>query len=130
MPPSRVEVVRAANEAANQGDLDAGERLLDPDVEIHTRLVGLEGGVYRGLEGNRAYLAALDETFESFERELTEIVEIGERVVAGAHVHAVGRGSGVVVDQDFWSIFEFSGERISRFEVFLDRDEAFAAAEA
>jgi ketosteroid isomerase-like protein len=128
VPQSRLELSREATAALNRRDIEALERLCDPGVEFHSRLAASEGRVYVGYEGIRRYLTDIDESFESFERELTEVVEVGDKVVVGHAVRAVGRGSGLRIDQEVWVVNSFAGDRATRVEVFVDRDEALAAA--
>jgi hypothetical protein len=125
----REALLREATRAMDEGDLAALQRITTADIEIGSRLASsLEGRAYKGQTGIRDYLRDLTEAFEVFQREVREVEDVGEQSVATVGLHAVGRGSGMVVDVEVWAVTWHEGERFRRLEIFFDRDEAFAAA--
>jgi ketosteroid isomerase-like protein len=94
MSQENVEAVRRGADAYNRGDIDALLGELDPEIEWHPLLQVLLGGeatVYRGHEGARELYRDLDEAFTEAQNELSEIRDLGERVVAIGHLR--GRGA-------------------------------------
>jgi ketosteroid isomerase-like protein len=124
----RIDLVREGVEALDHGDIEALEQLFDPGLQYFSRLAATEGRSYDGHDGLRRYLVDIEDTFSSFEREVIEVHEIGGKVLTRIEVHAVGRGSGLKIDQEIWSVMSFRGDCISRVEVFFEHDEALAAA--
>jgi ketosteroid isomerase-like protein len=74
-------------------------------------------------------LRDISEQFETWEYTLDEMREVGDAVLALGRVHLVGRGSGIALDQEgAWLVSFATDGRVSRMEVFTDRDAAFGAA--
>jgi ketosteroid isomerase-like protein len=124
-----VELIRTAFERWNAGDRGAPLELIDPDVEIRTAISeAFKGEPFRGHEGAREWLAALDENFETWNLVADEFLERGETIVVLGHIRARGRGSGVELDQDVGWVFQIRDGKMLRLHTFLDREEALAAA--
>jgi ketosteroid isomerase-like protein len=125
-----VEVVREAMEAINRRDSDALTAHLHPDVvwEERSEIPGMRG-VYRGWPEVRVWLDELLDVWESFHVEPVEITELTEdRVFVAAVIIMRGEGSGVETEFRVWAILWLRGGKITRREVFWDRDEALEAA--
>ena len=110
------------------GDFAVLPRICTPDVAFKSGLAAIEGRAYEGFEGLRRYIRDLNETFERFDPAFGELSEVGGSVLVPLEVEAVGRGSGVVVQSEYWIVFWFDGDLISRAERFESREEALAAA--
>jgi ketosteroid isomerase-like protein len=81
MSQANVDVVRAAIEAFNRGDLDAAIGYAAPDFEYDlSRATGPLHGVY-ALDQIRGVLDELTDTWESARIEPDEFIEVGEHVV-------------------------------------------------
>lgn len=52
----------------------------------------------------------------------------GERVLVTGWMHARGSGGGVPVEQRFWVILTVRDGKVSRSEVYTDRDQAYEVA--
>ena len=121
------EWVRQAFERWNAGDRNPPLERIDPGVRIHTVFgKAFQGEPFRGHEGTRAWLAGLDENFETWRIDPHEWHERGDTVVVIANVHARGRGSGIELDQLFAWVAEFRGDVLVRLQTYLDREEALA----
>jgi uncharacterized protein len=91
MSRENVEIVRAAYDAYNRGDLDASLKHAAPDCELDwSRGVGPNAGVYK-LEQMRSFLGDFKETFESVRVEPDEFIEAGDDVVVPQTGHIRGR---------------------------------------
>jgi ketosteroid isomerase-like protein len=131
MSEENVEVLRKLTDAANRGDADAFVGLLDPDVvwEENRELPGLRE-VYRGRAEVRDWFdQVVIEPWETLHAENGEITELSDdRVFAETVLTVRGKGSGVPVGLEFWSLVSFADGKIARRQVFWTRDEALEAA--
>jgi ketosteroid isomerase-like protein len=127
-PGPNVAWVLEAFERWNAGDRTPPIERFDPEVEIHT-VIGdaFQGEPYRGHEGVRDWLAALDENFETWTVTVQEIHERGETAVAIGNVHFRGRGSGLEADQPIAWVVRFRGEKLVHLQTYTDHQEALAA---
>jgi ketosteroid isomerase-like protein len=125
-----VQIVREAWEAYLRGDEEKGAQLLDPEVELHGTVGGLqEGQVARGL-------SQIDETFEAEDLEAweerrleaEEFIDAGDEVVVLVHEYRRGRGSGVELEIDTAVVVAVNGGRVVRMQGYMDRDAALKAA--
>jgi ketosteroid isomerase-like protein len=123
-----LERIKLAFERWNSGDREIDFDTIDPEIEMHTPLASTRGVPYRGHEGFRQWLADIDEQFEVWELRVEEWREIeGDRVLGLGALHARGRGSGVELDQPMAWTFSFRAGKLSRFEVFYDREKELQA---
>ena len=124
-----VKLIRTAFDRWNAGDREPPLELIDPEVEIQTAIGdAFKGEPFRGHEGAREWLAALDENFETWDLAAEQFIERGETIVALGRIRARGRGSGVELDQDVGWVFQIRDGKMLRLQTFLDREEALAAA--
>jgi ketosteroid isomerase-like protein len=132
MSDEKVELARQAVDAWNRRDADWVIANSTPDVEFTPAVAGSVEGearrTLRGADGFRRFFADLDETWEQFEVEVQEFRELGNAVVTVCRVHAMGRGSGLELDQPMAMVSWFRGEKFARAQSFLDLDEALKAA--
>ena len=88
-----VEVVKAAFEAWNAGDMDALRDLYDPDVIVRAIEGWPEPGPYVGREAVMRWLAQVRGTWDADTLELTsDFIAAGDRVAARQVWHGAGRG--------------------------------------
>ena len=125
-----VERVRRLYEAWSAGDLDTAIAGMDPDIEWLEPADSPDWRHWRGPEGILASMEKWTEPFEEFGFEIVEIAPAGERVLVQLHQHAQGRGSGARVEGDIWHLWTLVGGKAVRAEMFSNREEALAAAEA
>jgi ketosteroid isomerase-like protein len=132
MSEENVETCQRSVDLFNRRDLEAWLEDLDPEVEFHLALMAMFGGtatVFRGHEGARKYLRDLDEVFAEFQIvEISEIRDVGERVVAVGQLHGRGRESGAEVESPIGYVVEFNNGKIIRVDDFFDPKDAFVAA--
>jgi ketosteroid isomerase-like protein len=128
MSRENVEAYTRAVEAANRRDMDALLADFHPDVEWHSALVGLGAEVYRGEDGVREMFSDLDENLTSALFEVSEIHDLGDRVLALGRLRARGHDSGVQTESSFNQLVDFKDGKVIRLRSFLDRKEAVEAA--
>jgi ketosteroid isomerase-like protein len=129
MSQQNVAVVRRALEAFERGDLEEMLSQIDSEAELHSAIIGgAEGNAYRGHEGFRRWYADSYETFEYFKFELSEVRDLGDRVLTLGHVKARGRESGAEIDSPMGWVYTVRRGKLVKAEGFLSRAEALEAA--
>jgi ketosteroid isomerase-like protein len=132
MSQGDVELVRAAWDAFERGDLDRATAIFAPDVEwdvsrdIWRDVVG--GGHYRGIEGVLTWLRDLYEAWETFDMSYEDGIDAGGGQVVGI-LCAKGRGrvSGAEVEHHPASVTTVSEGKVTRVVWYPSREEALAA---
>jgi ketosteroid isomerase-like protein len=126
MSQANVDVVRAGHEAMVAGDLERALDSLDPDIEWHGTVGGLdEGSVAHGRDAVVQGFLAYFETWERIELRAERYIDTpGDDVVVFFHEIARGRESGIVVETDTGTVNTVRDGRIVRVRSFMDREEA------
>ena len=122
-----MEVVRAAFEVFDRGDLRSALEFMDPDIEWDVSGVLLDQGV---IFGRDAVLAYLERTFSAlpFTHEGHQFMDAGERVCVLASIRGRGSGSGVELAQPIGYVMTLRDGVIIRSCFFADHAEALQAA--
>ena len=132
MSQENVEAFKRGVDAFNRRDLEAFLAELDTEVELHAALfvmLGRESTVYRGHEGAGKYLRDLDEAFAEFQiDEVSEIRDLGERVVAIGHLRGRGKASGAKVESPIGYVVEFKNGKGVRMDDYFDPIKALEPA--
>jgi ketosteroid isomerase-like protein len=125
MSRENVEFLRLGYEALHRGDTETFEALsrerLDPEFTFHSHWAGR---VFKGMPGTREWISDTRETWDDYEQEVEEIVDLGDDVLVVGRASARGAGSGVPVTQEFAVIWTFDGDRAIRARSFPSRAEA------
>jgi ketosteroid isomerase-like protein len=130
MSREKVEVVRAANDAFLRGDIETALNALDPQIEWHATVGGIdEGHVYRGRNEVVQAFADYFEVWERIEMRADDYIDTGgDEVVVLHHEVAKGRDSGLVVETDTGTVNTVRNDKIVRVRSYMDRDQALRAA--
>ena len=133
MSQENVEIARRACEAAwrrPKPDFDTLNALAHPDHEMFTVQSLVEGGGYSGAQGFREWLVSWGEMFgEEWESSVEEARAVDdERVLVTGWIKARGSGGGVPVEQRFWVVMTVRSRKVTRSEVYTDRNQALEAA--
>jgi ketosteroid isomerase-like protein len=130
MSAENIELVRAATEAMQRGDAEGALAALDPEIEWHATVGGVdEGRVARGHDEVVQGFLDYFEVWERIELRAEEYIDAGgEEVVVFFHEVAKGRKSGIVVETDTGTINTVRDGKIVRVRSYMDRDEALRAA--
>jgi ketosteroid isomerase-like protein len=122
--------VRRAVDAFRRRDASAVGELFDAEAVFRSAIVGgIEGGTYRGHADIEQYFSDMDEAFEDWHTENERFFETGDgRVVLVYRIKGRGKGSGVPIDQQVGIVFGFRDGKIVLGEIYLDPQEALAAA--
>ncbi len=131
MSQENVEAFKRGLEAGNRRDVETLLEVLDPEVTWHSALHALLGGettVFRGHDGVREMLRDLYEAFDEIEIEISEIRDLGDRLVAIGRNRARGKASGADVESPFGFVTEFKNGKALVMRGYLDPKEALEAA--
>ena len=129
MSQENVKLVREAFAAFLAGDVEKSAQLIDPEVEFHGTVGGLqEGQIAHGQ-------SEIDETFEAEELEAweerrleaEEFIDAGDDVVVLLHEYRRGKGSGVELETKTAVVVAVSGGRVVRIQGYMDRGAALEA---
>jgi uncharacterized protein len=131
MSQENVEAFKRGLEAGNRGDIKTLLEVLDPDVAWHSALHALLGGetmVFRGHDGVREMLRDLYEAFDEIHIEISEIRDLGDRLVAIGSTRARGKASGADVESPIGFVTEVKNGKTTSIRGYLDPKEALEAA--
>ena len=130
MSQENVEIVRAANEAFLTGDVETALDALDPRIEWHATVGGIdEGRVYNGVAEVVQAFAEYFEVWERIEMRADDYIDAGDdEVVVFHHEVAKGRESGAIVETDTGTVQTVRDGKIVRVRSYMDRDKALEAA--
>ena len=70
----------------------------------------------------------LDEAFAEFRVEISEIRDLGERLVTIGHLHGRGKESGADVESPIGYVIDFNNGKAVRYRDYFDPKEALEAA--
>jgi ketosteroid isomerase-like protein len=125
-----VETFKRGLEAGNRRDVEALLETLDPEIEwqsvLHAMLRG-EETVFRGHDGVREMLRDLWDAFEEIHIEMSEIRDVGDRVIAIGHSHIRGKASGVEIDVPLAQVTEVKNGKTISIQSYWDPKEALEA---
>ena len=130
MSEENLAVVRNFAEAALRQDWERAAPFLDPDVEGHGTVGGLEESrVVRGL-GEMIHAFETDdlEAWEERRLEPKEFLHADDLVVLLLHEYRRGRGSGVELESDTAVVFTVRDGRVVRIQGYMDQGAALKAA--
>src|SRR4029450_11138659 len=130
MSQENVEAFKRGLEAGNGGDVETLLVELDPEVEWHSALHAFLGGeqtVFRGHDGVRDMLRGLNDAFSEIHIEISEILDLGGRLVAIGHNTARGKASGAETETPFALVTEFKNGKTILVRGYLDPNEALEA---
>ena len=130
MSQENVEIVRAANDAFLAGDVEAALDALDPEIEWHATVGGIdEGRVYRGRDQVVQAFADYFAVWERMEMRADKYIDAGDdEVVVFHHEVAKGRESGAVVETDTGTVQTVRDGKIVRVRSYMDRAQTLEAA--
>jgi ketosteroid isomerase-like protein len=130
MSEENVNAVRAFLDASMRRDMERVVELVDPNVELHGTVGGVEEGrVYHGLaEVIREYDEVDGEAWEERRIEPEEFLGVDDNVVVMFHEFRRGKGSGVELELDTAAIYTMRDGRVARIQGFMDPAAAKRAA--
>jgi ketosteroid isomerase-like protein len=127
MSKDDVEFVRRSFMTFQSGDIEGAFGFAAPDVELVSRFGAVESGTYKGIDGLRRYVADIDQAWERYDRELEELIDAGDAVVAILKIEAVSRTTGIQLRQRVGFVYWIRDGRIARMVSFPTVDDALDA---
>ena len=124
MSQENVEVVKAAFDAWNAGDMDRLRDIYDPNIVLHMLRDWPEPGPYVGREAVMRQWEQIRETWDADFVEPISFVDVGDRVVV-RQIWRLGRGPDANIDLTI--IVTLRQRRIASLEYFWDHAEALKA---
>jgi ketosteroid isomerase-like protein len=125
-----VELVRAAWEAWERGDMEAIFAFYDPEIvwdQTHAETPELSA-VYHGHDGVRRFFRAWIAPFESYYAHAEDFTDAGEAVVVRCRQGGRGKQSGAEVEMPpYWQVYRLRDGRAVRIEVYQDQGDALRA---
>jgi ketosteroid isomerase-like protein len=129
MSQENVEIVRRFADCWERLDWEGMAELVDPDVEQHGTVGGVEEGrVTRGVSAIRRDYEHVEAIWDEHRIEVQELIDAGDRVVSLVRIRAVGAGSGVAVERGDGMVWTFRNGKLARLDYFNDQEEALRAA--
>ena len=123
-----MEALKRGLEAYNRRDIEGLLEVLAPEVEWHPALMeSLRGtaAVYRGHEAVRELLQDL--LLDDFSAEVTEVRDLGERVVATGRLRIRGKASGAETESPMGFVADFKNGKATLIRTYLDPKQALEA---
>jgi ketosteroid isomerase-like protein len=125
LPPSNVDIVRAAFDAFGRGDFDAVLEICDPEIVV--RDPDRTGTAFRGIEGLRRFWEEWFENWQEYRVEPKEFEEHGDEILVHAEQSGRGNLSGVEISQDFFNVIRLRDGRVLEYRIYTDREGALAS---
>lgn len=119
------ERIHAGVAAFSSGDVEAMLAHHHPDVEYRTAITTVEGGIYKGHDGVRQWVADLSEVVEDLRGKVDEIHEIdADTYIAAGRFQGRGKESGAEFDMEMAWVYRLRDELLIRYEAYFDRSQA------
>jgi len=128
MSRAEIETLRAVYEAISRGDWDAALRDAGPDFEFIPPDQNPMAGTYRGGAAVRGFFAELWTAFEEVSIEPGPFLEAHDSIVVSLLMTLSPADSGAKVEMRITHLWTMRDGRPVRVKVFLEREEALAAA--
>ena len=127
MSQENVEIVREVYAAFARRDAESALSAFDPGVVLDASH-RVDGRVGHGLEEMAAIVAEWMETWDDWRQDVEEIRDLGDRVLAVTTQRGRGVESGAPWENRFAMLYEFEHDKIIRWTIYDDLDNALEAA--
>ena len=127
MVAGNVEILRAAYDALNDGDVESALGVLEPDAEWQEHSELPEAGTYRSRDAIRTFLLGYLDSWDEFRQETEELIDSGDRVAVVLRMAARGKGSGIEVEARYVHLWTMQDGRGVRVDAYADPDAALEA---
>jgi ketosteroid isomerase-like protein len=128
MSQENVEIIRAGFEGYTGGDIGAMLKSADPDLVTQRWSPLPDPAIYHGLDGLLQMITDWIENFEEFEASVEEYIDVSDHhVITRVRQQAIGAGSGVPIEAEFWFLWTLRNRRYVRLDLYLSKAEALEA---
>jgi ketosteroid isomerase-like protein len=128
MSQENVEIVRQAFDTWERGDLEGHLRLVHEDIVCQRMAPLIDSKTYRGVEGYLQWAGDWLRPYEDFRFRPNEYIDAGDRVLVEVPQEGRLAGSDQVMTGVFWFLLTLRDRRVTRFEIYGERDQAREAA--
>ena len=131
MSQENVDLVRAAWDAWERGDMEAIFAFYDPAIVWDQTGFGAHelSAVYHGHDGVRQFFREWLAPFESYYAHAEDFIDAGEAVVVRCRQGGRGKTSGAAVEMPpYWQVYRLRDGLVIRIEVYRVQAEALEAA--
>jgi ketosteroid isomerase-like protein len=122
------QLIRQGYDAWNRGDWERMEELFVPEFEVDATDRVLNPDRYLGIEGFRRMADEMWEVWDSWLIEPEEFIERGDVMFVRHQIHARGKGSGLELQQTYWSVWTIRDGLAEKLALFVNEDHARTAA--
>ena len=128
MSQENVEIVRAGYDLLLQGDLDAFEDWITPDVVIVQPPEVPDAKTYEGTAAVAKAWQDWPDQWEDFRLDLIDLTDVDDDVVVSETRHrGRGRESGIEMDFRVFYVHHLRDGKLARMEMFFSREQALEA---
>ena len=121
-----IELTQTLFDAFNRDDAETVIAHIDPDLVVLDP--DRTGRTYHGHEGFRSLVEEWLESWDDYSVEVKQLTRSEDRVLADLVQSGVGRSSGLEFSEPLWQVLSFRDDKVVRFEIYADRDDAERAA--
>ena len=131
MSQENVEQQYRAADAFSRRDLDAFLEICDPEIELVSRHLELDGGGHlRGHVAVRRWWETLLTVYPDFTSEIEEVRDLGDVTVARQAFRGQGNESGAQMKQTQWQVTRWRDNKAFWWKSCPTEDEALEVAES
>jgi ketosteroid isomerase-like protein len=127
-PETNRELLQKFIDAFNRRDVDMVVTDLDPQAELYEWPEAPGSQSYRGPDGVRRAFENWFDAWEWMQVTIEDVEELDGRILVTLHQRAKGKGSEVEVEITSYNVYRFDDGKVTRIELFLNRDDALEAA--
>jgi ketosteroid isomerase-like protein len=128
MSQENIDAVKASYEAFNRRDFDAFFEYYDSDIVWEQDEKFVEPGTHYGHDGVRRVFESVFESFDEFQVEVEELLDLGDRVLAILRIAGTAKLTGMELGTPGAHLFSFRDGKIVKLQLFVDPAEAREAA--
>jgi ketosteroid isomerase-like protein len=125
---ANVATVRRFMDAFNRLDIEGALADADDDIVLREWVEAPGSQTYHGHDGVRKAIKTWFETWAWMQVEIKGIVDMGDRVLVTLYQRAKGSGSGIEVDTTTFNLYSFRNGKVTRIELYTQREPALEAA--
>lgn len=118
-----VDVVNHMLDRYHAGDAEGALSCFSEDLHFDAS-ARPDGGIMRGIPGMQRVIADWVGTFENYKDEILAIEDHGDHVLVSAVQRGVGKGSGVEIEQHYWTSYRVGDGKITAMKLHLDEGDA------
>jgi len=131
MSEENVETVKRGFDAITRLDAEEMLEFMDPEIDFRPRfqlMLGGEAAEYHGYAGIREAFRDVYSALDWIKPEVSEIRDLGDRIVALGHLRIRGKATGIEADASAGWVVDIRDGRAVQISEYLDHAQALEAA--